>query len=213
MNKVTEVEIHFIAKSSVQTISEALALATKHGADTGGKTCAVQFNDAEDPDLQKLLNLVSGLKGSKVLVNGQEQKPKDVLATLYCPDRPVCKGACKHFRMGLQRLEEFLLWNKPYMKGTTLTTPQAHHITQLSNFIEAQKENEYIVKKGLLRDHLAEQTKFEAEFCEKYQMAKLEELVMQFPKIVLKPMEMGIGVRDSSGNRRASLFGTESRWN
>ena len=100
------------------------------------------------------------------------------------------------------------------MKGTTLTTPQAHHITQLSNFIEAQKENEYIVKKGLLRDHLAEQTKFEAEFCEKYQMAKLEELVMQFPeKIVLKPMEMGIGVRDSSGNRRASLFGTESRWN
>jgi len=195
MSKVTEVEVRFNAKSSAQTISEALALATKHGADTREKMCAVQFADATDPDLQKLLNLVSGLKGSKVLVNGQEYKPKDVLATLYCPDRPVCKSACKHLRMGFQRLEEFLLYNKPYIKGTTLTTPQSHLITQFSNFIEAQKENEYLVKKELLQDYLAEQTKFEAEFCEKYQKAKLEEIVEQFPKkIVLNPMEMGVGI-------------------
>ena len=74
MSKVTEVEVRFNAKSSAQTISEALALATKHKADTSGNVCAVQFTDPSDPDIQKLLTLVSGLKGSKVLVNGQEQK-------------------------------------------------------------------------------------------------------------------------------------------
>jgi len=195
MSKITELEVRFNAKSTSQNIEEALKVATKHGADIGGKTCAVRFTDAADPDLQKLLNLVAGIKGTKMLVNGQEQKPKSVLDTLTCPDRPVCKGACKHFRLGYQRLEEFLLWHKQDIKGTTLTTMNASLLTHLTSFLEAQKENEYIMKKELLRDHLAEQTKFETEFCEKYQSAKLDEVVKQFPsRIVLSSLPPHLAV-------------------
>jgi hypothetical protein len=66
------VEIRFNSKSSSQNIDEALKIAKNHAATYEGKTCVIQL-DPTDADIEKLLNLVAVLKGTKVTINGTEK--------------------------------------------------------------------------------------------------------------------------------------------
>jgi hypothetical protein len=65
---ITSVEIRFNSKSASQNIVEALKIAKSHGATYEGKTCVTQLDPA-DADIEKLLNLVAALKGTKVIIN------------------------------------------------------------------------------------------------------------------------------------------------
>ena len=183
------IEVEFNAKSTSQGIEDALNIAQQHGTVTAEKTCKVVFHGIADPDLERLLNLVGHLKHSKVLVDGEACKPRQVTETIACPHKPLCKGICKHARVGFLSLEDFMLNYKPRIQKDQLVI-QSGSITHLSGFLEEKAENTYQLKKDLLRNHLLEETKFEAKFCPQYDAEKLENLVNKMPG-TLKVFSLG----------------------
>ncbi|MHA1265516.1 MAG: tetratricopeptide repeat protein [Candidatus Helarchaeota archaeon] len=183
-------EVRFNSKSSGQSVGAALVLAESHEHIFKGKTCIVYFSNLEDPDIKKLLDYIGRLRQTEIYIDGQQYNPKEVLRTIACDKKILCKGICLHIMLGWNSLNLFLIRHKHEIQGEELVTINSSTITALFQFLEEVGENTYILKKENLSQYIQETYALEAKYCPKYNAEKIAELIKQLPtKLLYKPQE------------------------
>ena len=176
-----KIVFQFNSKSTGQGVPDALKLAQKCNGILEGKLYRIEFEKPEDRNLKKFLDLVGGLKGSKIYLDEEEVRARVFEYTFYCSDKLLCKGPCHHCRFGNYNIGDFIARHKREIKENVLITTQEWVISNISDFLETIKENHYKINKELFLNYFLESTEFERKYCTKYDEEKLKSLIQKLP--------------------------------
>ena len=180
-----KIKFQFNARSSGQGVPEALKIAKKCDGVLENKFYVIEFDDPRDKKLGKLFNLVGNLKGSVILVNdGDPVNAVRFFSAVNCQDKLLCKGACKHFKLGYYPVDQFTQMNSPYIKGEVLKTSNPTLFRLLSNFLEPISDTQFKFNKQLFLDNANIELAMERQFCEKYDFSKFTNYVNTLPSVM-----------------------------
>ncbi len=180
-----KIKFKFNAKSSGQGVPEALTIANKCGGVLDNKFYVIEFDDPRDKKLGKLFNLVGNLKGSVILVNdGEPVNAVKFFSTVNCEDKLLCKGVCKHFKLGYYHVDQFAQIHSPNIEGEVLKTSSPALFRFLSNFLEPISDNQFKFNKQLFLDNAKVELSIENQFCEKYDFSKFTDYVNALPSVM-----------------------------
>lgn len=177
-----EIEFKFNSKSSGQNVPEAIRLAQKLGGYLDKQYYKIKFASNEDDNLKTLYDLVGNLKGTEIIIG--EEGPivaHKFFRAVACIDKLLCKGICKHVRLGIHDLENFTMVNSENIKNGLLTISDPYVIREFSNFLEQTEENRFKLNKELILTYFEEETKMERRFCEKYNFSKIQDAIKELP--------------------------------
>lgn len=185
------IEFKFNSKSSGQNVPEAIRLADKCGGVIKNNYYKINFESPGDKNLRKLFELVGNLKGSVISINGEEPVvAHKFFYAINCPEKLLCKGLCKHVRLGYYDIQSFLENNSEYIENGVFSISDENLIKSMTNFLEVSEEDQFIIDKKRFLEHFQIETEMEKEFCEKYNILSVEKELEKFPnKIKLVPYE------------------------
>lgn len=177
-----KIKFQFNARSSGQGVPEAINTAKKCDGVLENKFYVIEFDDPRDKKLGKLFNLVGNLKGSVILVNdGEPVNAVKFFSAVNCQDKLLCKGACKHFKLGYYYVDQFAQIHSPNIEGEVLKTSSPALFRFLSNFLEPINDNQFKFNKQLFLDNANIELAIESQFCEKYDFSKFTDYVNNLP--------------------------------
>jgi len=177
-----KVKFQFNSKSSGQNVPEAIALAKSLDARLENRFLVMEFDSPQDKNLQKLYQLVGGLKGSMItLDDGEPINASKFFLAVECQDKLLCKGICKHVRVGYYPIDQFLISSIPNIENGVFKTPDVENIRHLTSFLEPITENRFKFNKELFFQHAIEDTILENQFCDKFEVNSLKEEIEKLP--------------------------------
>lgn len=177
-----KIKFQFNARSSGQGVPEALTLAKKCGGVLDNKFYVIEFDDPRDKNLVRLFKLVGSLKGSVILVNdGEPVNAVKFFSTVNCQDKLLCKGACKHFKLGYYHVDQFAQIHSPNIEGEVLKTSSPALFRFLSNFLEPIDDNQFKFNKQLFLENANIELSMERQFCDKFDFSKFTDYVNNLP--------------------------------
>ena len=180
-----KIKFQFNARSSGQGVPEALTIAKKCEGVLENRFYVIEFDDPRDKELRKLFDLVGNLKGSVIRVNDDDPvNAVKFFSVVNCRDKLLCKGACKHFKLGYYSIDQFAQINSPYIKGEVLKTSSPALFRFLSNFLEPISDTQFKFNKQLFLDNANIELAMERQFCEKYDFSKFTDYVNNLPSEV-----------------------------
>ncbi|MFX1504677.1 MAG: hypothetical protein ACFFDC_01060 [Promethearchaeota archaeon] len=185
------IEFKFNSKSSGQNVPEAIRLAEKHNGIIEDRYYKINFDSPEEKDLKKLFELVGNLKGTAISVNGEEPVvAHKFFYAVNCPEKFLCKGVCRHVRIGYKNIEEFLEINSENIEDGVLSTSDDNLIRRMADFLEILGEDKFQIDKSRFLEYFLLETEMEEKFCEKFNLTKIENEIEKLPKeIKLVPSE------------------------
>ena len=186
-----KIKFQFNAKSSGQGVPEAITITNKCGGVLDNKFYVIEFANPRDKNLVKLFNLVGNLKGSVIVINdGEPVNAVKFFSAVNCQDKLLCKGACKHLRLGYYSVDQFAQAHAPNIEGEVLKASGQDLFRSLSNYLDPISDNLFKFNKQLFLDHANIELTMEKQFCEKYDFAKFTDYVNNLPsEIELIPSE------------------------
>jgi len=185
------IEFRFNSKSSGQNVPEAIRIAERCGGFIQDKFYKIKFDDPENKDLKKLFELVGNLKGT-VIVMGDEEPvvAHKFFNAVNCPEKLLCKGTCRHVRLGYYDILSFLEYYSENIENNVFSTTEQVLITYLTDFLEELEENRFKLNKEVFLDYFKRETEMENKFCQKYNINKAQEAIDKLPdEIKLNPYE------------------------
>lgn len=172
----------FNAKSSGQNVPEAKSIAKKCEGIIENNFYKIEFETPEDANLEKLINLVGGLKGSRILINkGEGVSSRNFLNTIHCQDKLFCKGICTHVKIGKTTIDEFILRYERNIENGELITTEIDLLKELSDFLEETSEDRFKLSNILFSEHFQKQTDIEKRLCQRYDEKKIRTTIEKFP--------------------------------
>ena len=176
------VKFQFNSRSSGQNVPEAISLANNLNAKLENRFYVMEFDSPQDKNLQKLYQLVGGLKGSIItLDDGEPINASKFFNTVDCQEKLLCKGLCKHVRVGYYPIDQFLIAIAPSIENGVLRTSSVEMIRNLSNFLEPINENHFKFNKELFLRHTIEETILENQFCDIFELNNLKVEIEKLP--------------------------------
>lgn len=206
-----KVKFQFNSRSSGQSVPEAISLANNLRAKLENKFYVIEFDSPQDKNLQRLYQLVGGLKGSIItLDDGEPINASKFFNTINCQEKLLCKGICKHVRMGYYPIDQFLISATPSIENGVLHTSDVGMVRYLSNFLEPINENRFKFNKELFLRHAIEETILEIQFCDKFDVNNLKVEIERLPDeielITREDMEFEEGEREDLGEGLINFF-------
>lgn len=102
----------------------------------------------------------------------------------------LCKGICEHIRIGYNSIEEFLENNSENIENGILSTSDQDLIRYMLDYLEVLGEDKFKIDRTRLLKYFLIETEMEKKFCEKFDLAKVENEIDKLPKeINLVPYE------------------------
>ena len=180
-----KIKFKFNAKSSGQGVPEAITIAKKCDGVLDNKFYVIEFDNPRDKKLGRLYGLVGNLKGSVILVNESESiNAVKFFSAVFCQDKLLCKGACRHFKLGFQYVDHFAQINASSIEGDVLKTSSPALFRFASNFLEPISDNQFKFNKQLFLDSANVDLAVEKQFCEKYDFSKFTDYVNALPSVM-----------------------------
>lgn len=180
-----KIKFQFNSRSRGQGVLEAINIAKKCGGVLDNKFYVIEFDNHRDKKLGRLYSLVGSLKGSVILVNdGEPINAVKFFSAVYCQDKLLCKGACRHFRLGFQYVDQFVQIHSPNIEDGVLKTSSPALFRFASNFLEPISDNQFKFNKQFFLDSANIDLAMEKLFCEKYDFSKFTDYVDALPSVM-----------------------------
>jgi len=177
-----KIKFKFNAKSRGQGVSEALNLAEKCGGLLEDKFYIVEYEDPRNKNLVKLFKLVGRLKGSVISIdNGEPINASKFFYAIYCQDKLLCKGVCKHVRLQYYSVEEFALAYSHDIDGEILRISNTNFFRTISEFLDAIDDTHFKFNKQLFLEHANIELETERLLCDKFDFEKFTDYVNKLP--------------------------------
>jgi len=177
-----KIKFQFNSKSSGQGVPEAISLAKKCGGYLDNKFYVIEFDDPKDRNLGKLFDLVGNLKGSVIMLDdGEPINAGQFFYAVYCQDKLLCKGICKHMRLEYYPVDEFTKAHISDIEGDILKTSNTNLFRQLTDFLEPISDTQFQFNKSLFLEFADSFLTMERQFCEKFDFDKFTEFIQTFP--------------------------------
>ncbi len=178
-----KIEFKFNSKSSGQNVPEAIRLAEKHGGFIEDRYYKINFESPEDKDLTKLFELVGNLKGTAISINGEEPVvARKFFNAVNCPEKFLCKGICRHVRIGYYDFGSFLDENSENIENGIFSTSDENLIRYMTDFLEMVEENRFRFNKDRFLEYFQRETEMEHKFCKKFNFEKTKKELEKLPE-------------------------------
>lgn len=175
-----KVVVRFNTKSQSMSIPDAINLAEDCEHYIEDKYYHVHFDEPYD-NLKKLLDLIGSLKTTQIFLDDKEINSYTLKEVLFCRDKLLCDGICKHIQLGYYPLDNF---TAPLTGESGEGTINEYEIRRLTPFLEKRGENEFFFGKEKLKEYIKDEYFFELEYCDKINLQKIIDLVDGIPNIL-----------------------------
>ncbi|MFX0138023.1 MAG: tetratricopeptide repeat protein [Candidatus Hodarchaeota archaeon] len=172
---MVDVVLKFNSKSSGLGVKEACKIAERNKLQKEGNYYIVKFTELTK-DLKKLLDLIGNLKYTTLLLDGTEVDLKKVKNILFCRDEKLCRGICRHIRIGWSPLDRLInIFSDPRMGKVFL-------VRELSDFIEKISDNEFKIERDFIKNYINDEYSLENQYCNKYDIEKIQKTINKLPE-------------------------------
>lgn len=198
---MSEIVVRIPKSSKSPSMPDVLELVNDTGcSDEDKKFYYVHFYDTKDKNLKLLLDIVKGLKATRVTVDGNDVDAKSFFATVFCIDKDICMGRCRHPKIRYTAICDII--DSIRVEGSVGYISD-QHFSLIKPFLSVDKSNngDYSIDKEKLIEYIMKNLIIEFEYCPIIK-DKSTTYIHDIPKVLrLRPLSEGSSkVEDKSKN-------------